>query len=294
MAIQQFNLSTKLRANSAGGRNRVGHWRVGWSRAWLQDRAEQGDVTMKHALTAIVVAVVVAGGAAVPATAQTEGRTDPYAQDPSATAPPQIIWRKAEGPWTSDHLIGAEIVNDRDEALGAIDQLLITLIPNPASEQDLDESVTGGDEAGAPATDRASGLDGPTAGREDAPEQPLPGDASDVPDEMMAGDETAGGEEPTASLDDPSSAGETVMTPSNGSVRAEVGDVVVSIGGFLGIGGKRVSVPMERLMFFSGDRGEHKIVLDATSEELDAMPNYVEVDGDLTAGAPAGGPVIPR
>jgi hypothetical protein len=249
---------------------------------------------MKQTLTAIAVAVGVAGGAAVPATAQTEGRTNPYAQDPSAMAPPQIIWRKAEGPWPSDDLIGAEIVNDRDEPLGAIDQLLVTLIPNPASEENPDESVTGGDDAGAAATERASELDGPTAGREDAPERQLPGDASDVPDEMMAGDEIAGGEEPTASLDDPSSAGETVMTPSNGSVQAEVGDVVISIGGFLGIGGKRVSVPMERLMFFSGDRGEHKIVLNATSDELDAMPNYVEVDGDPTAGAPVGGPVIPR
>lgn len=54
---------------------------------------------------------------------------------------------------------------------------------------------------------------------------------------------------------------------------------VISVGGFLGLGEKLVTVPVESLKL-SADR-EH-VVLDATEEQLEALPEFAYISGEKT------------
>ena len=55
----------------------------------------------------------------------------------------------------------------------------------------------------------------------------------------------------------------------NGQVKA----VILSVGGFLGLGGKYVSVPFNALQV-SEKNGKHYLVMDTTKEALTSAPGY--------------------
>lgn len=54
----------------------------------------------------------------------------------------------------------------------------------------------------------------------------------------------------------------------------QVTDVVLDVGGFLGIGAKAVAIPMDRLTVAQGSGGDLAIWVDMTKEELEALPEY--------------------
>jgi sporulation protein YlmC with PRC-barrel domain len=54
------------------------------------------------------------------------------------------------------------------------------------------------------------------------------------------------------------------------SKRNQIASVVIQVGGFLGIGGKLVSVPMDRLQL---DQPEKVVMPDGTKDALKAAPN---------------------
>jgi len=60
-----------------------------------------------------------------------------------------------------------------------------------------------------------------------------------------------------------------VLLSKNGQVRA----VILSVGGFLGLGGKYVSVPFNALQV-SEKNGKHYLVMDTTKEALTSAPGY--------------------
>ncbi|RYI28639.1 MAG: PRC-barrel domain containing protein [Acetobacteraceae bacterium] len=58
------------------------------------------------------------------------------------------------------------------------------------------------------------------------------------------------------------------------SADGKVTDVVLDVGGFLGIGAKRVAIPMDRLTVAQADGGAVRLWVNMTKEELQALPDY--------------------
>ena len=54
----------------------------------------------------------------------------------------------------------------------------------------------------------------------------------------------------------------------------QVTDVVLDVGGFLGIGARTVAIPMDRLTVAQTDSGSVRLWVDMTKEELEARPEY--------------------
>jgi hypothetical protein len=54
----------------------------------------------------------------------------------------------------------------------------------------------------------------------------------------------------------------------------QVTDVVLDVGGFLGIGAKTVAIPLDRLTVAQADGGPVRLWVDMTKEELEALPEY--------------------
>ncbi len=54
----------------------------------------------------------------------------------------------------------------------------------------------------------------------------------------------------------------------------QVTDVVLDVGGFLGIGARTVAIPMDRLTVAQADGGAVRLWVDMSKEELEALPEY--------------------
>jgi sporulation protein YlmC with PRC-barrel domain len=63
---------------------------------------------------------------------------------------------------------------------------------------------------------------------------------------------------------------EDLIISSNGTVST----VVIGVGGFLGIGEKKVAMPFSALKAEKGDNNLMKVVIEGTKESLKAMPDY--------------------
>ncbi|WP_137109880.1 PRC-barrel domain-containing protein [Rhodobacter sp. SY28-1] len=58
------------------------------------------------------------------------------------------------------------------------------------------------------------------------------------------------------------------------SAEGQVTDVVLDVGGFLGMGAKSVAIPMDRLTVAQTEGGAVRVWVDMTKEELEALPEY--------------------
>lgn len=63
---------------------------------------------------------------------------------------------------------------------------------------------------------------------------------------------------------------EDLIIASNGSVSA----VVMGVGGFLGLGEKKVAMPFSAVRAAKGDNNTLKIVIEGTAEGLKALPSF--------------------
>jgi sporulation protein YlmC with PRC-barrel domain len=63
------------------------------------------------------------------------------------------------------------------------------------------------------------------------------------------------------------------------SENGEVAGAVIGVGGFLGIGEKNVAVPFETISTAMKGDDESVVVLNATKEELQAAPDYTDLEG---------------
>uniref|UniRef100_UPI0026163B14 PRC-barrel domain-containing protein n=1 Tax=uncultured Jannaschia sp. TaxID=293347 RepID=UPI0026163B14 len=52
----------------------------------------------------------------------------------------------------------------------------------------------------------------------------------------------------------------------------QIEGVIVEMGGFLGLGQREVQVPYDRLSILTSETGDIRAYIDATEEELEAMP----------------------
>jgi len=94
------------------------------------------------------------------------------------------------------------------------------------------------------------------------------------------------GETVYASIDD---GAEEVGTISDMVVTSDFGisAVVISVGGFLGIGEKDVAVDFSRLEWAARDDGSRRWVLATTAEALSAAPAFIWSDSEAVTGEPA-------
>jgi sporulation protein YlmC with PRC-barrel domain len=98
--------------------------------------------------------------------------------------------------------------------------------------------------------------------------------------------------------------GQTVYNPAD-EVLGDVNDmiwtedgqvkgIIIGVGGFLGIGEKDVAVAYDAVNITTDENGDHKLILDATEDELAAAPEFLTVDEQLALmrqeqAAPAAG-----
>jgi hypothetical protein len=73
-----------------------------------------------------------------------------------------------------------------------------------------------------------------------------------------------------------------VLVDREGRPRA----AVIDVGGFLGIGTRRVAVSWDTLRFGRGEQGQPRITDDLTLDEVAAAPEYRAADGPVTAIGP--------
>lgn len=89
----------------------------------------------------------------------------------------------------------------------------------------------------------------------------------------------------TSTADDAAEIGtihDLVVTPGLG-----ISAVIVSVGGFLGVGAKDVAVDFAQLDWAERADGSRRWVLNATAEELSAAPAFIWGDSEQTTGEPA-------
>ena len=58
------------------------------------------------------------------------------------------------------------------------------------------------------------------------------------------------------------------------TAEGQVTDVVLDVGGFLGMGARTVAIPMDRLTVAQDSGGSVRLWVDMTKEELEALPEY--------------------
>ena len=62
----------------------------------------------------------------------------------------------------------------------------------------------------------------------------------------------------------------TVIETAEGAVQG----LVVEVGGFLGLGERKIEVPVEMVSVLSDGNGEMRVYVDATEDRLKDMPEY--------------------
>lgn len=83
-----------------------------------------------------------------------------------------------------------------------------------------------------------------------------------------------------------------ILTTEDG----DISGVVLGVGGFLGIGTKKVGVSYESLDFATDANGNEIVRLNATREEFEAAPEFktlADLEREAQANAPAPGPAMP-
>src|SRR5690606_7275814 len=70
-----------------------------------------------------------------------------------------------------------------------------------------------------------------------------------------------------------------LVMDENGKVTA----AIIGVGGFLGVGEKEVGVPIDSIEVRTGEGTEVQLVMQATREELEAAPEFVDLDAQMDA-----------
>lgn len=78
--------------------------------------------------------------------------------------------------------------------------------------------------------------------------------------------------------------GRNVLTPDGDTIgqvaaleigpEGQVTSLVMTVGGFLGLGARQVAVPFEVVEHITGEPGDHQLILATTAEEIEAAPDF--------------------
>lgn len=96
------------------------------------------------------------------------------------------------------------------------------------------------------------------------PEGYTPVDKAQLTAELLTG----------ANVRDPSDASIAEVSDLVLTTDGQVTDVVLDVGGFLGIGARKVAIPMDRLTVAQTEGGAVRLWVDMTKEELEALPEF--------------------
>ncbi len=218
---------------------------------------------MKAIMTGVAIAALVAAAPALAGSGMQLAQAEPQAESQemlnTAECPAGATETTEGEPCPPDTAVidPAEESEETDAAAGAMEEGSDVTTGSMTDEEEFGESEAAlGDELEADTTELVAG-----EGQKFIPEQD---EAAILASELI---------------------GQTVYNPAdealgdvNDVVWYEEGDlegVILGVGGFLGIGEKPVAVSYHALQIMTDEDGNRKIVLDATSEELDAAPRFV-------------------
>ena len=78
--------------------------------------------------------------------------------------------------------------------------------------------------------------------------------------------------------------GRNVLTPDGDSIgqvaaleigpEGQVTSLVMTVGGFLGLGARQIAVPFEAVEHITSEPGDHQLILATTAEEIEAAPDF--------------------
>ena len=228
---------------------------------------------MKRLLTSTAM-IFALGTAAVAQTAtdtETDGQVKKYSEEQAATP-------------SADTGAAAEVESDTDVAAdpsaAATDSETDMSVESDAGAATDDNSSMSADSGTAPATDGSmtdSAADGSLATAPVATDDAAP---ANMREGYAPIEQAAAGELTTDQLE-----GVTVYDSEDNNVgeigslvvsdSGEIKDVVIEVGGFLGIGEKPVAIPFEEVEFLKSIEGDDiRVFVKANEESLKAMPEY--------------------
>jgi sporulation protein YlmC with PRC-barrel domain len=215
-----------------------------------------------------------------PAPATTAGTEPPPAGDQTATAPAPVAPADPAAPMDDTAAAPA------DPAAPADDQTA-TAPADPAAPAD-DQTATAPADPAAPADDQTATAPADPAAPADDQTAAAPADpAAPATDQTTtaAVDKSTLTEMPAGEITSEALVGTTVYG-ANDEMIGEIGDVVlegekvdsiiVDVGGFLGVGEKKVAVAMDNLAFMTDADGNKYLYTGFTKEQLNAQPAYDE------------------
>lgn len=175
---------------------------------------------------------------------------------------------------TADNLIGATIYDATGDSIGSVQDLVIASSAAGAAQPPA--STSPGGTAGTPP---AAGTD-TTTGTGMSPDSQTGGTGSMPGQQAQPGtDGTTGG----GSVMGPS--GTVQPTPSPSATPETITHVLLDVGGFLGIGQRRVAVPVSDLTVYANN-SETRVYLPWTRDQIEALPEY-DQNNPETLGRPA-------
>jgi sporulation protein YlmC with PRC-barrel domain len=216
---------------------------------------------MQGASVLTLAAMLAVGPASVLAQTETEGTTGTEAQTEGEAAEETVI-PPAEGEGETDTAQETEVPAGE----GATDTAEETV---PPAEGGTDTDTVQAEPV-PPASE--GGLEDAPAEIEAATVEPVEGTIRMQDEDTILASDLMGArifntsEENVGEIDD-------VIVSIDGTVEG----VVIGVGGFLGIGEKKVAVEMEQLSVQADEQGNPRLLLDATRESLEAAPEFVTV-----------------
>lgn len=153
---------------------------------------------------------------------------------------------------------------------------LVVLMSLPSMAQDTTLPKTSPAPAAQPETSAAPDV------KSEAPAAPAP--QAEAPTEKMLGEETANASSYSGQISAKQLLNESIKNAANETVGdindinfggdGKIAEVIVGVGGFLGMGEKNVALPFDQLTFAQDDKGDLVVTTSATKESLQAAPEW--------------------
>ncbi|MEH0074777.1 PRC-barrel domain-containing protein [Pannonibacter sp. Pt2] len=163
---------------------------------------------------------------------------------------------------TAEDLIGATIYDATGDSIGSVQDLVIDSSASGAAPPPA--STSPGGTAGTPP---AAGTD-TTTGTGMSPDSQTGGTGSMPGQQAQPG---TGGTTGGGSVTGPS--GTVQPTPSPSATPGTITHVLLDVGGFLGIGQRRVAIPVSDLTVYANN-SETRVYLPWTRDQIEALPEY--------------------
>jgi hypothetical protein len=167
---------------------------------------------------------------------------------------------------------------------------LVVLMSLPSMAQDTTLPETSPAPAAQPETPAAPdvGSEAPVAPAPQAEAPVTPAPQAEAPPETMLGEKTANASSYSGQISATQLLNASIKNAANDTIGdindisfggdGKIAEVIVGVGGFLGMGEKNVSLPFDQLTFAPDGKGDLAVTTSATKESLQAAPEWKPED----------------